>query len=243
MITLLGKILSKISDWIYPPKCIICQNILSLELPRWFCEQCRQKLVYIEKPVCIKCGRQAENENTTCPLCAHKTFSFHRNVSLFVYDGDIKDVIHRFKFGNHPEFGEGLAILMAEVFMREFDSQIDCIVPIPMHRKKERSRGFNQAAILANGVSKAIGVPVCTGLSRKKQTKPQGSLSAAEREENVKNAFEVKERMFFQNKKVLLIDDVFTTGSTVESCAKTLISAGAKEVSSLTLSSTRQTNT
>lgn len=229
--------LNTILEWIYPPKCMICSKIISLDKPRWICEHCFEILVYIEKPVCIKCGRPMDTEERVCSACAKKKFYFERNYAVYEYDEIMRFLIHKFKYGEHPEFGKGLGMLVAKKYHSDFLKGIDCIVPVPMYRAKEKKRGFNQAVLLSKEISKQTGIPMIKNLLlRTKKTKAQSGLTPKERENNIRDAFAMNPKFSAEGKTFLVVDDIYTTGSTLQACARMLSEAGAKEVFGLTLS-------
>lgn len=154
--------------------------------------------------------------------------------SVYTYEGDILTAVHRFKYGGKIILARPLGQLLAEAAVG-LDVRPDIIVPVPLHKRRLRTRGFNQSLLLANEVSRRVDAGLdYLNLRRVIPTKPQISLKAKARERNVAGAFRVEDPVMFKGKKVLLIDDVFTTGATIKACAKALKKAGA-EVFALTL--------
>lgn len=211
-------------------------SVLSLVYPK-FCLTCGKPLgPEFQDPVCNVCwGSIRKNE----PAFSYKldTQHFDRAYSVCVYEGVIKECVHFLKYNAKLSLARPLAELMA-VYARYHlgVDNIDFLVPVPLHPAKQREREFNQTEILARRISKILNIPVMVNnLKRVKNSQPQTKLSGAERLINIKGAFEVKDKAGFKNKSVLLIDDVFTTGATVDECAKTLKQAGAKKVEVLTL--------
>jgi ComF family protein len=159
--------------------------------------------------------------------------------SAAVYDGAVRTALHRFKFQKRKRLAEPLGVLLvnylgqaASLKMKELDS----IIPVPLHRKRLRQRGFNQVELLARMIGRYYEVPVVESLERLKNTKPQFDLPKAERLANIKGAFRVSRPKEVYNKRVLLLDDIYTTGATIAECAKTLSTAGARRIEVLTLS-------
>ena len=240
------KILGLFLDLIYPPRCIICDNIFEFNSKKkYFCDDCESllKIIDLDPEInnrCKNCSRPIESGNL-CSLCVSRKNFFDKNYSLFIYDELISNLIHKFKFKNHPYIGYGLSKFMADKidFDLILDKQYDYIFPIPIHRIRRNHRGFNQAEILARDISKKISVPVNNNiLLRVKNTKPQWHLNSHERENNLLNAFRVKNKSYVNQKNIILIDDIFTTGSTINKCSEILKAAGANYIFSLTLSIT-----
>jgi len=147
------------------------------------------------------------------------------------------EAISRFKFGGVARLARPLGALLADYADPEFPfSAVDLIIPVPLHPRRLRERGFNQSLLLARQVGKRRSIPLnFTALHRTRQTQPQTQLSGAERRKNVRGAFEVRQAEVVGGKRILLVDDVFTTGATVQECASVLGEAGASEVHVLTL--------
>jgi ComF family protein len=148
----------------------------------------------------------------------------------------LRDLIHQFKYRDHPRFGYGFAWLIAQYAPSEIWRNTDVLVPVPMYRKKQRRRGYNQAQVLTQALSRQTGIPSENNLLlRVKNTKPQSALGPADREQNVKDAFALGKKKKTSAKSFLLIDDIYTTGETLSACAKVLLDNGAARVRGLTL--------
>ena len=227
--------LSNVLDWLYPPKCMICNKIIPLGKTKWVCNVCISLLEPIGKEVCAKCGIPWDKAPRPCPDCQAKNFSFGWNRSPFIYDDIIQQLIYRFKYGQHPEYGSGFASLICK-FLGDWPFMwADVLIPVPLHRTREKERGYNQALLLAKGISKQTGVPVRADiLTRVKHTQPLSGLSPKARVQNLKSAFEINKRIDAKFNKILLIDDIFTTGSTAQTCTKLLKENGNHEVSCVT---------
>jgi ComF family protein len=157
--------------------------------------------------------------------------------SLGTFDDHYQKLIHRFKYGKSLPLGRRLAERLGQV-VSETAGFGDChlVIPVPLHRARHRERGFNQSDVLAQGISQATGVAFGKGiLKRKKNTKDQTHLNAQQRAENVKDAFVIKRPDLTNGKRAILVDDVMTTGATLNECAETLRAAGVKEVLAVTL--------
>lgn len=236
---------SKIFDWFYPPHCIVCGELLPLHhKDKWLCDLCCKKIPFLLPPFCSKCGAELEKEENKftigeCLDCSHSSFAFEKGFSAFHY-ATVKKSIHYFKFRGVKKDGIGLAMLMKKFMEQNFKEEFmsyDFMLPVPIHPKKKKQRGFNQAEILTEELSKLTGMPWNPKLLyRTKNTKPQNALTPDERKTNIENAFAVSEPKTVENQKILLIDDIFTTGSTIHECAKCLLRAGANEVGFFALS-------
>jgi len=153
------------------------------------------------------------------------------------YKATLLEAIHRFKYGRETALGEMMGRMMAAYPFPGFDTgAYSLIIPVPLYAKKLRERGFNQSVILARGLSRHYGLPLdLTSLRRLRHTKPQVGLGAKEREANIRGAFTIKEPKRIKDAGIILVDDVYTTGSTLRACACCLMDAGAERVAALTL--------
>lgn len=227
----------KLVGILYPRRCPLCGEILrgSQEL---ICRECRPFAVPIQEPKCRCCGRKLEDEcREYCTDCQSVTHHFAGNLAVFEHRGKIKEAIYRFKFHNIREYASFFGEAMAEYgekFVADFDPQV--LIPVPVHWKKRRARGYNQAELLARELGRRLDIPVDRVLVRRvKNTRPQKALSKKERRENIKSAFELKTGVDVPE-RVLLVDDIYTTGSTLEEIAVLLKGAGVKEIWCFTLS-------
>lgn len=228
-------------DMLYPARCPVCREIVIPKGQR-ICCGCRDKLKVIAEPRCKKCGKPVEfEEQEYCSDCKHRDFHYVRGFSVWIYDSVMKESISDFKYRNRKEnanfyideliryHGEAIARLAPDV-----------LVPVPIHQSKFRDRGYNQADILAKGIGKQLGIPVLSHLLiRSRKTLPQKQLDDKERLKNLKEAFCINTREAVKCEKqlnrILLVDDIYTTGSTVEACTGILLEQGIKEVYFVTL--------
>ena len=231
------NIIDLILDLIYPPRCMVCNSLIRIDHPRWLCIECKDKLEHISGQVCKKCSRPVEKGKSLCANCVGKDFYFYKNSAVYEYGDSIKSIIYKFKYGNSPYMGKGISKLMELRYGVEFFSGVDYLVAVPIHKKRMKERGFNQSIIMANELSKLVGVKCLNNvLIRKKYTEPQSTLSQDERYDNLKDAFEINKNFDIKSKNIMLVDDIFTTGSTIDACAEILIKNGANEVRSITFS-------
>lgn len=230
------KITEEMLDLLYPVRCPLCQDILT-ERGALICTSCRKKAVPIREPRCKRCGkpvRAAQQEY--CADCSGQTHFFTRGWAVFPYEKEIKQSVYQFKFHNKREYGRFYVSEMVRIYGSEIQNwQPDVLIPVPMHKRKQRLRGYNQAEILAQGVGRALSLPVNTKiLYRARKTMPQKELTRKEREINLKNAFKTFHDAV-ELEKVLLVDDIYTTGATMDAAAGALLAGGVKEVRFLVL--------
>lgn len=228
----------KILDLLFPRRCILCDEILRYG-ERGIHKKCMPMLFPVEEPVCMHCGRPVVSERAEyCFDCSrHKGTTFVQGKSLYVYRGQIKMTMYRFKYSNRREYGDYLAKELAERYGDWMMKKgIEAIVPVPMYRRKEKLRGYNQAAVLATKlrrelIRRQLGIPALEQnlVLRVRNTRPQKELNDIERKNNLKNAFQTREKVV-KYKKILLIDDIYTTGSTADAVAEALYRAGVQQV-------------
>jgi len=233
----LSAIKEAILDILYPQNiaCILCQKRASDIDDKGLCRACADTLPTIAPPVCQKCGRPV-GEDGICIDCAYVRYHFEQAVSVLHYTPEIKRLIHRFKYDGISYLSRIMGWWMAQAFKQRCGWKVDIIMPVPLHPKRQRQRGFNQSALLARELGRYIGVSVNEGvLIRKKYTTAQAGLNKFQRMQNLQGAFEVREIEAVRGKTILLVDDVFTTGSTVDECSKVLMQARAQRVYVLTL--------
>jgi ComF family protein len=237
------KYTNEILDLIYPKICFCCKEKIPSQSEKYLCEKCLGKLEKLIPPFCISCGIPISEQISgdkfiKCPECLGQNYYFKKGHTASLYDGLIKECVHSYKYNSHTYLGKTLAGIMADFALKNIKlNEIDCIVPVPLHWKKMRDRGFNQSAILGRILSKRTGIRFSDkGLLRIKSMPSQVKLSRNERIQNLKGAFSIKDSNYFIGKKILLVDDVFTTGATMNECAKTLMNGGAKEVYAFSLS-------
>lgn len=222
------EILNQIVDLFFPNICFICKEKLAEK--KYICEKCEKNLVMIDEGKCFCCGENT-SKNGICESCKKELF-FDGFISVFEFDKVIQNLIHCYKYEEFKKIGKYLGEILAEKLSRySFISDVDYILPVPLHHIKKRERGFNQARILGKSVSKKLQIPLKnSAVKRKKYTKSQTKLSKEEREKNVGNAFVIKDISLVKNKRLLIVDDVFTTGSTMKSIASVLKNNGAEKV-------------
>lgn len=222
---------------ILAPSCAACERLLEHPTRGAVCASCWNAVLRITPPVCDICGdplaswRRASVESARCPRCRRRRVAIDRGRAAGLYDGALGRVVHAFKYDGRRTLAAPLARLMADAG-RDLLATADVTVPVPLHRRRERSRGFNQARDLAV----RLGYPVVDILRRTRATRSQTDLPAGQRHANVRGAFAVRDglRPRIDGRIVVLVDDVSTTGATLEACARVLKDAGAREVRALT---------
>lgn len=223
-------------DLLYPCKCMCCSQVLNAGR-RFFCPVCSLKLPFIGEKFCLKCGKYLEDEQQElCRDCQEKKHFFVQNRGIFRYDETMKKVIYRFKYQNQRYFGEYFGWVIADRLGRQIRNwNIEGLIPVPLHKSRQRSRGFNQSEEILKEVSVRLGIPVYPELViRQKRTVPQKILNEKGREKNLKNAFKIADNSV-KLKRVLFLDDIYTTGSTIDALALTLQKAGIEEIFSICL--------
>lgn len=223
---------------LYPPYCVICGKLLPIEdWEKGLCKRCTGSTPFLTGNRCKLCGRELQ-VGEVCHSCLEHRPVFDRGISAFDYEL-LRDGIARFKFDGAKGDGKIYGRLMAEFLLtyhQDWIEEIDFITGVPLHIHKEKERGFNQADILCKSISETVGVSYKKDiLIRTKATTPQSKLSARERHENLKNVFLAKD---CADKKILLVDDILTTGVTLNECSRALYRAGAKKVMVFCLSVT-----
>jgi ComF family protein len=224
-----------------PRQCASCQKTWLHSHQGFWCQACSEELPWIESPICPRCGRpfpkSPSSPDHLCGDCLQSAFLFDSARSATQHSGVVRKRIHQLKFGSQLHWAPPLAELLGELFRRNKSPTVDLIFPVPLHVKRLRQRGFNQAGLLAKAFGHQVGLPVLFHvLTRKSWTEPQTRLNREERLRNVKDAFHVIDTGKVRKRHVLIIDDVYTTGTTLNECAKTLKAAGASEVHALTVS-------
>ena len=222
------RILDVLRKLIYPPKikCVVCGK----DLPEGrLCDKCLPTLFFDRDKHCVRCGRAMYGEGDYCVSCKDNEYSFERVLGAFDYTDSTVGLIYKFKFGNGRYLAEFFADEMVKK-LKEFNVTMDAIVAVPITDKVRKKRGFNQSFLLAKRIADTSGIALSENLIKTKDTEEQAKLDYKERATNLERAFAVPDKREFIGKRVLLIDDVYTTGATSNECAKTLIKAGALEV-------------
>ncbi len=222
------SVLSRLVEVLFPPLCPVCREGLSDE---GMCAGCMETVRWIERPFCTVCGIpfSAGTGEHRCAECIKRSQPFERARSAVYYQGAGLKAIRKFKYRYDMTVEPTLERFVTHGFELLDVAHLDLMVPVPLHTRRLKERGFNQALLIARILSKHTGIAVdWRSLRRISYTGPQVALEEKERLVNVRNAFRVEEEGLFRNKKVLLVDDVMTTGATIKECARTLKRAGAQ---------------
>lgn len=212
----------------------MCHQILK-DQNALICPECEENLQPVSGNLCFKCGKPVEKDREYCRDCGKTRRNFDQGRGIFLYDEKMKASLMKYKYFGCREYGDFYARAMCIFGKKEILRwKPDLIMPVPLHWKKKRMRGFNQSAYLAAGISRYTGIPADDTLVMKThRTKSQKKLNARERQRNLREAFKMTERV--DGMRILVIDDVYTTGSTMDAMAHCLKEAGAEKVYFLTL--------
>ena len=233
ILTIAQNIRTNLLTLLYPQSCVHCGDSGDL-----FCSACRQKIAYVAPPLCPLCGYPSP-DGCLCRRCRQSGLVLDGIRSVVFFEGPLRQAMHALKYRGLRSIAGPLADLMAD-YWRRTPLPADVIVPVPLHRQRLRERGYNQAAVLAQAFGHEISLPVRENwLVRTRATATQIDLDAAERKQNVAHAFQCRDDDSIAGRQVLLIDDVCTTGATLDACSQALQQAGAQSVWGFTLARAR----
>lgn len=221
-------------DMLYPRRCPVCHDIA---VPRGskICSVCREKLRPIAGPRCFRCSKPlGREEKEYCKDC-RKTRLFDQGIGIFPYGSVLQESLFKLKYGKRQEYGSFYGQIAA-FYSREIIKKwnIEVIIPIPLHKKRMEKRGYNQAQLIAEALGSGLHIPVDSHLlKRRVNTRPQKELDYRERKQNMKNAFFLAGKNKYR--RILLVDDIYTTGTTIETAAELLKKHGTEKVFFLTI--------
>lgn len=239
------RVVCGLVDLVFPDDCRVCEQPLVLNQPPYqlsripVCSRClKTPELFRAEFFCVTCrtpfvNRAPLDDADQCSLCRLGLNGFDQVYSFGAYDGTLRKLIHVFKFEGVRTLNRPLGAWLVQVLPRE--ANYDAIVPMPLHWRRRWERGFNQSELLAREISRRWQVPVRGLVKRKKATAPQAGLTSSQRRKNMQGAFEVKPGRRLDGMRILLIDDVLTTGATASACARALKRAGAAHVTFLAL--------
>ncbi len=220
-------------ELLYPQKCPACDKVLAKnEKQIGFCKKCSDKIKIVGKSSCMRCGKPLTDETQEyCKDCIRYSHEFIGHKGVYIYSGAMKPTMYKFKYSNRRCYGKTFArqaILSYGEWLKSLG--IEMIIPVPMYEKKQRRRGYNQANVFAKALSKETGIPTNDRIVRRiRNTAPMKELNNTERVKNLRTAFKLSETGV-QFRKVLLVDDIYTTGSTMDAVAQVLKAGGIESV-------------
>ncbi len=232
MFKLSRNIIDVFLELLYPKRCVACDKVLlNIEKEMGFCKACSKKIKLVGPDYCLKCGAPVNNKEELCHNCKNSGHYFEQNKAIFIYTGEMKDAMYRFKYGNRRCYGRTFADHAVKCYGNWLKEQkIDAIVPVPMYKPKERRRGYNQAAVFARALGAKINIPVEESIViRQTDTTAMKRLNQLKRKKNLLKAFTTPKNIV-QFRKVLIVDDIYTTGTTLDEVSKALKNGGVKEV-------------
>lgn len=215
-------------------KCIVCSKELNEDKLFSICDDCLEQIPFISGNTCIKCGMKLDNDYIVCLNCKDNPKYFERHFSVLSYTGVMPKLVQDFKFNKKKYLSVPFSKMMLEKFKDE-DISVDLIMPVPIHQERLKERGYNQSELLLKEFE-CLSIPILKdNLQRIKYSPQQAVLTRAERRNNLVDAFVIKDKSVIKGKTILVVDDIYTTGSTLNEVSKTLIKAGASKVFCLTL--------
>lgn len=227
------NIISSFVNLLYPKRCIICFGILKgAEVTYGVCDRCKKRLPYVKPPYCKKCGKHIESADSEyCFDCSRIKKSYDKGYAVFSYRGVMEKGMMAFKYGNKREFADFYGKEIVKRFGRILkETGADCLIPVPIHSSRRRKRGYNQAELIAKEVSAYLDIPMRDDiLVRVSRTVAQKKLDDIERRKNIKKAFKRVDNSVKLD-TVILIDDIYTSGATLEACTSVLKATGVKRV-------------
>ena len=224
-----------ILDLIFPQRCVVCDGILPYG-KKELCVECQKKIHYISGASCYQCGKPVKETEEYCFDCRKKKHLYTQGVALFSYEY-IRASLYRYKYGDRREYAAVYGKYMAERFYeKKIHWRPQALIPVPLHRKKKKKRGYNQAELIAKELGKHWEIPVITNLVvRVKNTRPMKEIDGTERQNNLKKAFKLGKNDVKLN-TIIIIDDIYTTGSTIDAIAEVCREAGISNIYFMTVS-------
>jgi ComF family protein len=234
LLTITQKAADTVIQWLFPLRCPVCDSIVT-PYGNKICTECVGKLKLLTPPWCLQCGKKLTHAGEYCEDCRRKKHKYIRGRALYEY-GSVKMSVYRLKYGGRAEYADFFGYEISRHlgdFIREVNP--DALVPVPLHKKRMRKRGYNQAQLIAEAVGRYTDIPVRNKLLvRVKNTRPLKTLNPSERQNNLKKAFNISENDV-KLKTIIIIDDIYTTGSTIDEAAEALKESGVKDIYFITL--------
>lgn len=228
--------LNRILNFIYPPVCGACKALLKPQNSSGVCLHCALSITEMQAPFCLTCGWQVAISNSKCKDCQRENFFYDRAFACARYEGKIKKLIQRYKFGEKSALTDFLSTLMLKFYEKHLISNnYDCLVAVPLAASTWNKRGFNQSCLLSKKILSRYRIPDYSQFLKCTSKSPQSRLTKKQRALNIQNRFQCSDNSVFQDKSVLLLDDILTTGRTASECARILRLNGATSVHVLVL--------
>lgn len=232
----LKKIIRILLSMFFPDRCPFCDEVIAMG--SLCCGDCAGKIQLVSQPFCCKCGQPlTDARGEYCMDCGRKRHAYVSGRAVYVYQGQVKASLYRFKYAGRKEYAACYGYQALELYggwIRNIAPE--AIIPVPLHPARQRKRGYNQAEVFARVLGEALHIPVrCDLVRRSVNTCPQKELNDTERKKNLKKAFTIAENIV-QLSKVLLVDDIYTTGSTVDAVSAQLTAGGIQQVYVLCIS-------
>lgn len=241
---MIGRICNEVLELLFPTDiyCISCGNLINRGKKYSLCDECITNIKWANENTCERCGVILQNsELKICPVCMEEQHRFERAYTCMVYDDLAKEMIKKYKFHGKAYMAKSLAEIMIDKFST-MSCAVDLVMPVPIHPKKKKERGYNQAGLVAEEFAKRLDIRYTEDILLRKNYKgAMNKMGADKRRENIMGSYSITESeeklKMIKDSSILLIDDVYTTGSTVNECARLLLSGGAESVNVLTLAS------
>ena len=233
----LNAIWNTVVKQVYPRFCAICRRDTETG---WLCAECQRGVEPVKAPYCERCSRPYEGLFPgvfLCPNCEDRDLAFSSAVSKYLARGTVREIVHRLKYNGQFHLRQTLAEWLIDGFS---DPRITCepydaIVPVPLHPARIRERGYDQVQATAELAARRLRVPLWRSLRRKRYTRTQTRLDRKQRMQNLRSAFEIRKEGWVEGKRIILVDDILTTGATLDECARVLRKAGAISVRAVTV--------
>lgn len=235
--TVFEKLTKNVLNLIYPPQCLVCKMPLEDTGETHLCKRCVGEIRSNPKPWCDRCGRSVGSAALLCPECRRRRPSFERAYSACLYEGPLRKCIHQFKYRGRSHLSSILSKLMTD-FIKENPEVLegaDAVAYVPLSGRRLKEREYNQSRLLAAEISREFAMPLIDALIKTRSTLPQSELKRKARLDNIKGTFGARPGLGIQGLGILLIDDVLTTGATLDECSRVLLNGGAKRVIAFTL--------
>ncbi len=230
--TLMGRWRGQLLDLLFPARCVNCNRV-----GESLCSRCRSQIQFLTPPYCRRCSRPLEFHGDPCPLCRAHPLHITQIRAVGYHEGVLRHAIHALKYRHWIDLADPLAALLQQHLLRTAPN-VDLITAVPLHANRQRERGYNQAELLARSLAARVALPYTGGLKRTRATADQIGLDMGARHENVRDAF-AADGAAFAGRRVLIVDDVCTTGATLDACAVALRAQGACEIYGLTVARPR----